>query len=304
MTILKGDSLAFLDGIGVNIAISGYSRSLAYADRTLKLLGVDTTRGFDEGSGVDVLLRSPGSEEEQAASMPTVRLWDFERDSLAGAGIHASAKSGVSWVIGFPGEPPGILPLDIPEKWCGLFGVSLALSLVTGLGGGVATRRDSVWDVAAVDVLHSFARQNYGNHTQIPDGWRREGRTAPEHGGIFPQGFFPCSDGYVTVVARSQNDWERVLAALDEPEWAKGNMRDPFSLAQDSSVVDPLFMAELKSRSRMELLDRAVSTGATIAPVFTVEESKASGWVPITAASGLPFNLGSTLGSPAQDGAR
>ncbi len=95
------------------------------------------------------------------------------------------------------------MPTKIPEKWAGLFGASLALSLKVAADAG--TPRPGRIDVSAADLLRAFAEQNSGNHAGVPYGWRRNGRTAIEHGGVFPQGFFRCRDGFMAVQARSRH---------------------------------------------------------------------------------------------------
>jgi crotonobetainyl-CoA:carnitine CoA-transferase CaiB-like acyl-CoA transferase len=129
------------------------------------------------------------------------------------------------------------------------------------------------FEISAADILRSFAEQNASNHVEIDGGWRRNGRLAVEHGGIYPQGFYPCADGYVGVVARSKRDWSAVLEAIGDPPWSRDEaMRDPFALALDDSVVDPLLRATLAGITRDDLLERAIETGATIAPVYTLAE--------------------------------
>lgn len=124
-------------------------------------------------------------------------------------------------------------------------------------------------------MLRVFADQNYGNHDQIENGWRRNGRFAPEHGAIYPQGFFACADGFVAIVARSKKDWRLVLNSLGNPAWADSDaFRDPFKLAVDSEEVDELLGAELRKFTRDELLGKALLVGSTIAPVYSLDEAK------------------------------
>ncbi len=150
--------------------------------------------------------------------------------------------------------------------------------------------------MSAAEVLRGFADQNFGNHKQIPTSWRRNGRLSPEHGGIFPQGFFKCRDGYVGVIGRSRQDWALMLSALGEPGWVTEEMRNPFQLARDSAQVERLFEEELQKHSRDELLDLALKFGATFAPVYNKTEIQEEHIVRETffdaeGAAGLPFEI-------------
>src|SRR5690606_9884051 len=160
-----------------------------------------------------------------------IHLWDFEV-GRPGVGDFASAVSGVSTVIGSADGPPGTMPAKIPEKWAGLFGASLALALKLARDGGTNSRPRRI-DVSAADLLRAFAEQNSGNHAGVPYGWRRNGRTAVEHGGVFPQGFFRCRDGFMAVQARSKQDWAAILQVFGNPEWAVDPMfQNPFKLSE------------------------------------------------------------------------
>ncbi len=200
-----------------------------------------------------------------------IRLWDYEV-GRPGVGDFACAVSGVSTVIGAADGPPGVMPAHIPEKWAGMYGASLALSLQ--FAAASKRPRPRTIDVSAADILRAFAEQNSGNHAGVPYGWRRNGRVAVEHGGVFPQGFFPCRDGYMAVQARSRQDWQAILAALDHPEWSRDDeFQNPFKLSEDDSRIIPLLNSELMRRDRSELLERALTTGAPMAPVLSLEEA-------------------------------
>jgi crotonobetainyl-CoA:carnitine CoA-transferase CaiB-like acyl-CoA transferase len=245
----------------VRVGVSSGNRSTLYAARWLERIGVEVVA---VGAGeADVV----AGGEEPTDGIPGVILWDYQVDR-PGTGHQASAVSGVSWVIGLPGRPPVSLAAEIPEKWCGLLGATAALAELVEPAG-----RTHQFEISAADILRAFAEQNASNHVEIEGGWQRNGRLAVEHGGIYPQGFYPCADGYVGVVARSKRDWSAVLEALGDPEWSQSEeMRDPFALAVDDSVVDPLLRETLCGIKRDELLERAIETGATIAPVYTIEE--------------------------------
>lgn len=271
-----------LDVGACHFVVTGTNRSVLHAARWLMQLGATVTGAPSLAvarsrtpAPLAILVAGDANRAAPAASEgPTeIYLWDYEVDR-PGVGDFACAVSGVSTVIGAADGAPGVLPAKIPEKWTGLFGASLALCLkVAADGGGVLPRRI---DVSAADLLRAAAEQNSGNHAGVPYGWRRNGRTAIEHGGVFPQGFFRCRDGYMAIQARSRPDWHAIIAALDDPEWGRDpDFQNPFKLSEDDSRILPLLDAELMKRDRRELLERAMVTGAPIAPVISLDEAKA-----------------------------
>lgn len=271
-----------LDVGGGRFLVVGANRAVLHAARWLMDLGCDVSGAASLAAaraarppalalliGGDRLPAAPG---DPADGVPELYLWDFEVNR-PGVGDFACAVSGVSTVIGPADGLPGVMPARMPEKWVGLFGASLALSLRAAADrGGPRPKRI---DVSAADLLRAFSEQNSGNHAGVPYGWRRNGRTAVEHGGVFPQGFFPCRDGYMAIQARSRPDWRAILAALGDPAWAQESVfQNPFKLSEDDSRVRPLLEAELMKHDRRDLLDRAVETGAPIAPVLSLEEAR------------------------------
>ena len=259
--------------------IVGANRSVLYAGLWLKKSGAKLSGvgSLEEANSncreVDAILVSGDTNTNQQkfkTSVPVIYLWDYEVGK-SGIGVFASAVSGVSSVIGSADGPPGYLPDYIPEQWVGIFGANLALSQV--FQNKIADAQNATRiDVSAADVLRAFAEQNSGNHAGVSYGWRRNGLTAVEHGGVFPQGFFPCKDGYVAVQARSRQDWSAILAAFGNPEWSdSSDMQNPFKLSEDDSVVLPLFQSELDKLKKLEILDLAIKTGAPMAPVLTTQ---------------------------------
>ena len=272
---------------GVCAAFAGRNRASDYARELLEQLGVHLVEPAALPAGAPLLVAGDDAAARAAhADHPfMVRLWDFQV-GRGGTGLQASIVSGVSCVIGLADRPPQGLPAHLPEKWAGLLGAAIAMT--AHVQSGPAARQH--FDVSAADILRGFADQNFANHKEFPDSWRRNGRVTLEHGGIYPQGFFPCQDGYVAVVGRSKADWENILAALGKPAWAQGELLDPVHLATHPEEVDPLFLGELARFTRDQLLEVALQCGATFAPVYTAEEAAQRGVVPadLYGADGAP----------------
>jgi hypothetical protein len=281
--MLEGGENRAISASSSHYVLVGKSRSALYAARWLRRFGARLTGAVSldvartlTPAPLAILIAGDGVDAAQlgdvsARATPEIRIWDFEV-GRSGLGAFASAVGGVSSVIGATDGPPGVMPAFIPEKWAGMLAAGLALALCfTGKNG---QRPPRTIDVSAADILRAYSEQNSGNHAGVPYGWRRNGRTAVEHGGVFPQGFFPCSDGYLAVQARSRQDWHNILSALGNPPWAADKkFQNPFTLSLDDGEVAGLLEHELKKHTRREWLDKALQTGAPMAPVFSLDEA-------------------------------
>ncbi len=273
---IRGEYMRALDFSGSagspRVSVLGETASVFYARHWLQQIGIETSNTEDCQVVVEAgSPAGPPSLDPPAGGITRIILWDFQQ-GWDGNGLHAAAAAGVSWVIGHPDGPPLALPLDIPEKWCGLIGANWALAALMGieLENEIAGRRV---DIASADVLRSFADQNAGNHAEVEQGWRRNGSVAVEHGGIYPQGYFACKDGHVGIVGRSRKDWEAIRDVIGRPQWADDpRFDDPFELAANPDEVDELLTEALSKFGRDELLEKSVRTGATLAPVYSANE--------------------------------
>ena len=248
-------------------------RSVHYAHHWLAQLGATTASSVAQAQ---VVIVGGDVERDVAHCFPNarciVRLWDFQV-ARAGSGVLAAAACGAAAAIGHREGPGVAFPGELPEKWCGVYGVILALA---ELWRASVTNSDSpvVYDVSAADIMRSFALQNGGSSEEIRKNWRRNGKRCIDHGGIFPMGFFECRDGHVAILGRSRRDWRNIRKAIGNPSWAaQAAYEDPFAIARDSETADALLEQSLKQFTRDELLERGLEAGAVIAPVYSQSEA-------------------------------
>jgi hypothetical protein len=279
--------------VGVIIAIDGSNAAVDHAATNLAAIGAQVVRTDTHPvAGAQTVICTADSADQARIDVlrrsyaVVVTVADYQT-GVPGTGELASAASGLSWVIGDTAGTPRSVPFGMPERWTGTVAASLALAWDRASG----SRRPGIRvDVSTANLLRSFVDQCAGNSAEVEYAWRRNGRLAVEHGGVFPQGFFRCRDGYVAMVARSRADWYAILHALGEPEWAKDErFHNPIALSRDDSEVARLLEATTSQFTRRELLDRALEVGATMAPVL--EPGEAAEWN-LTAGSdsaGMPF---------------
>jgi crotonobetainyl-CoA:carnitine CoA-transferase CaiB-like acyl-CoA transferase len=255
----------------IHVDVGGLSSH--YALYWLKLLGIEPCKDASLAAVVVVSGSTAGNVTKACPNASAViRVWDFQVDKN-GSGVLASAVSGAATVIGWPGKPGVALPSDMPEKWCGAYGVILALAEVWGRAQE-PHRPPAIYDVSAADILHSFSLQNAGSAQETRQMWRRNGRICVDHFGTFPMGFFACRDGHVAILGRSKRDWRNIRKAIGSPTWsAAPEFDNPFVLAKDSARADSLLEETLAAFTRDELLARGLAEGAVIAPVYTQEEA-------------------------------
>ena len=248
------------------IGLSEGNRSVRYARHWLSTLGGQV---FDCAAAVDIAIVA---NDKAVNADCVIRLWDFQV-GFPGSGILASAVSGAASVIGHRDGPGIPLPADMPEKWCGMYGVILALAEAWRRRNGA--KQKIVYDVSAADVVRVFSLQNSGGREEMVRTWRRNGHLCIDHGGIFPMGFYPCKDGYVALLGRSRRDWENLRQAIGNPSWAREEAyQDPFVLAGNSAQADELLEQTLAAFTRDELLHRGLNKSAVIAPVYTQTEAE------------------------------
>ena len=251
------------------IGFSEGNRSVHYAKHWFSTLG-----GRASNCDATVEIAIVANDEVSNADC-VIRLWDFQVGYL-GDGILASAVSGAASVIGHRDGPGVPLPADMPEKWCGIYGVILALSEAWRRRNGA--KKKIVYDVSSADVARVFSLQNSGGREEMVRTWRRNGHLCVDHGGIFPMGFYPCKDGYVALLGRSRRDWQNIRQAIGDPSWARNEAyQDPFVLARNSNQADELLKQTLATFTRDELLYRGLNNNAVIAPVFTQAEAESRG---------------------------
>jgi len=277
------------------IGFRGDNASLFYALHWLEQIGLKTAPEAQLEKPFIVLNAGADANETEEEGCARVYLWDFQT-GISGDGLHAAAASGVSWVLGRANGSPLAMPVDVPEKWCGLIGANFAVSVLLefSLKQQVSPRRV---DISAADTLRSFADQNSGIETDMNHDWKRNGLTAVGHGGIYPQGYYPCRDGYVGLIGRSRKDWAAIREVIGQPPWAtEERFCDPFVLADDSTEVDGLLLKALQDYDRDTLLARAVEHGAPLAPVYAEDELVArevvrKGFFKSDGSSNLPFEI-------------
>ncbi|MEU7817619.1 CoA transferase [Pseudonocardia sp. NPDC049154] len=189
------------------------------------------------------------------------------------APIVATAASGMSWGIGSPDRPPLTLPFDLPEYLTGTEAAAMtALAVLLAAGvPGAGTR----WDLTTTDVLSYYVGQIGANFLPYERPWKRDGARATMSGGSYPAAMFPCTDGWVSIMCRTQREYQGLLTALGNPEWSRRPGFDDSRIVArfHADEADPHLIAWTGTRTRGEVFAAGREHGFPVAPVNTLSEA-------------------------------
>jgi len=134
-------------------------------------------------------------------------------------------------------------------------------------GGGQHLDVSSAEAIAATFV----GSQNIGAYAQDGVFGKRTGVGMPLGA---PATILPCKDGHVWMLALQPSQWNGLVKALGEPEWAQLEMfQDMFARAQNSDVIYPLIEEWTMERGKMEIMDICQANGVPVTAVFSVAEA-------------------------------
>ena len=201
----------------------------------------------------------------------------------AGRGGFDLIAQGMSGLMSITGEGPGRPPVkmgapitDITAGILGAMGVAAAYAhkLKTGEGQMIDT---SLFEAG---IVHTYWQSAIGLATGIPPG-----PLGTAHPLNAPYQAFQTKDGWITIGAANQKNWERFLEVLDAPELS----RDPRFKESSSRMAHVAELADLLSRimvarSTEDWLQRLEKAGVPAGPVLNVNEMHAD---PHTLARGM-----------------
>jgi crotonobetainyl-CoA:carnitine CoA-transferase CaiB-like acyl-CoA transferase len=172
---------------------------------------------------------------------------------------------------------PGEAPLEHGTFAADFYGAMTAatwgLAAVLGrdlVGGGQHVDVSCAEAIAATFV----GGQNIGALAQDGKWERRTGVGMPLGA---PATILPCKDGHVWMLALEPGQWNGLVSAMGDPEWAQIDMfQDMFSRAQNSDVIYPMIEEWTMQHGKFELMEKCQAAGCPVTAVFTVGEAAAS----------------------------
>ena len=178
---------------------------------------------------------------------------------------------GMSGLMSFTGEGPGRPPCKVGAPVTDITaGILAALGVVSAYTHKLKTGEGQIVDTSLFEagIIQTYWQSAIALATGVAPG--PMGSAHPLNG---PYQAFEASDGWFTVGAANQRNWERLLDAMESPELAddprfKTNSDRMANLKDLEITLTPIF----KTRTRSDWLERMEAAGVPGGPVMDVCE--------------------------------
>ena len=184
--------------------------------------------------------------------------------------IAVQAMSGLMSINGFEDRPPVKVGPAVADFFGG---VHLYAGIVSALLERSRTGIGQMVEVSMMESVYASLASNLGLY------YARQGeiaaRTGNRHGGMAesPYNSYPAKDGYIAIVASSDEQWNRLLGVIGRANLV-GDERYATLKArvQRMEEVDALVEGYTRERTRDEAFATLVGAGVTCAPVRDIGE--------------------------------
>lgn len=178
---------------------------------------------------------------------------------------------GMSGLMSFTGEGPGRPPCKVGAPVTDITaGILAAMGVLSAYIHKLKTGEGQIVDTSLFEagIIHTYWQSAIALATGLAPG--PMGSAHPLNG---PYQAFEASDGWFTVGAANQRNWERLLEAMESLELAddprfKTNVDRMSNLKELEAELAPIF----KTRTRVEWLERMEAAGVPGGPVMDVCE--------------------------------
>ena len=184
--------------------------------------------------------------------------------------IAVQAMSGLMSINGFEDRPPVKVGPAVADF---MGGVHLYAGVVTALYARQSTGKGRLVEVSMMESVYPSLASNLGLYYAKKG--QVSGRTGNRHGGMAesPYNAYPALDGFIAIVASSDEQWSRLLAAIGRPEL----VGDPRYATLGERVlrmdeVDEIVEAFTRTRSKNDAFRQLVGANVTCAPVRDLDE--------------------------------
>jgi formyl-CoA transferase len=183
--------------------------------------------------------------------------------------LTVQARSAVMSTTGFMDGPPVRTGPSVVDFMAGahIFGGVLA-----ALYQREYTGRGQHVEVALQDAILPSLTSNVAglvsSHGTVPE------RTGNRHGGlaVVPYNAYRTRDGWTTVLCPTQGHWERLCAAMNDPDAQHQRFSTMAGRCAHSEEVDVIVERWTSARTKDEVAQALVGTGIPNAPVVTLPE--------------------------------
>jgi len=195
-----------------------------------------------------------------------------EQSSWVATDPLGQAFSGMTYMIGQPGDPPFLASNGIADSSTAM---AAATAILAAVIGRMKDGKGRYLDMAMADVMLAMDCVTTPVAAAFDDvEWKPLGH---DHPAVCPFGVFPTSDGHVVIQGLGQgpdSTWGRMCAAIGQPEL----VTDPRTASeaarlQNRSLVNEPIARWVRERTREEVVRTLQSAGTLAGPVHSPREA-------------------------------
>lgn len=186
-----------------------------------------------------------------------------------GGDVNAQSLSGWAAITGDADRAPLTVGYGICEMQHGLTAAAAIIAAI------LQPSASELVDVSEAAVLAADIRMYSASYTAYGIEMARNGRRAPGSTGRYPHTVLPCADGLVSIICRSELEWNRLVVMIGSPAWAfEPRYRDFYAMGTEyPDEVDELLLPWLRRHTKAQIAERATRHRVPMAPVRSVAEA-------------------------------
>lgn len=166
---------------------------------------------------------------------------------------------------------PSREPLTLPEEQSAYFGaITAAGATLCALFARDLDGEGQDVDVAEADVLTGVLGGQIVGRAFITNEPTPRFLRMPF---FYPNGIFPCKDGLVALVANTDDQWQRLVEVMGNPEWAKEELfKTALSRSEVADALDELIIPWLMEHTKEEIFRMCQDNRVPTCPLYSAED--------------------------------
>ncbi|MFC2059253.1 CaiB/BaiF CoA transferase family protein [Chloroflexota bacterium] len=188
--------------------------------------------------------------------------------SFKGTPLTVSHMSGAASTVGESEREPLALPEDRSDYFAA---TAAAGAILCALFARDLDGHGQDVDIAQVDVLSSMLMG--GSVARSHAAGERVPRMGHRVVLIYPSVTLPCKDGYVSLMALEDAQWQRLVEAMGSPDWAQSDLfQTRRSRSTVADALEELLIDWARVHTKEEIFQLCQSNRVPAAPFYTPEE--------------------------------
>jgi benzylsuccinate CoA-transferase BbsF subunit len=203
-------------------------------------------------------------------SMPAAGLTGPLKD-VRTYGMSLTSLTGLDSLTGYVGGPPVPVENAFPDPYNGIMG---AFAVLVALTYRDRTGKGQHIDYSQQEAMMQMVGPAFMDY--VMNG-RSAGLMGNKHplAAAAPHGVFPCAgdDRWISIAVGNQQEWEGLLAAMNNPEWASApEFAEPAGRVESIDALHERLAAWTSRFDDYELAQRLQQQGVAAAPVLNVAD--------------------------------